>query len=233
MAGNELVSEEVEELKRAQATLQHRVDALYSQIAISVSHQKYVLEAEEDFRAKTRRRILLFARKNAVQELRLCHSELSQKYSTLCPGNSVRQVLLRTKASDCTLADFRVLVSALVSSLSIKCEVFPSEFYTHFLDTGSAQCFHVSFDTYFDICEALEINVKNREEGLYRSRKDSSRQLRAVQVMGVDILPSRDHPENTRRICSPEALQLLLQTSKSHFYFRARLLGPKTRGMSD
>ncbi len=44
------------------------------------------------------------------------------------------------------------------------------------------------FRNYSAFCEALDIDVDSRETGLYKETRNTSRDLRAVQVFGVEVV---------------------------------------------
>ncbi len=59
---------------------------------------------------------LFIASRNACKVLSPPYLELSRTYASLWSDNSVQQVLLQSKSSDCTLLQFRLLVSRLAWS---------------------------------------------------------------------------------------------------------------------
>ncbi len=193
-------SEEIKALCRAHLALQGRVDRLTQRIAANETHQKFILSVEEEISTRTVQNLLLFAQKNAVDALKRGHIELSRSYNVLCESNSLQQVELRTAASDCTLADFRTLSRFFLSNRSYECDAFPSELYVQHSEPGTSTRLHVVFGSYFDICEALQISAKIREQGVYRSKTDSSGQMGSVQIMGVDMLASEDCANRARFI---------------------------------
>ncbi len=128
-------------LQRANTRLQKEVDLIKRHIAASESSKKSEISREIDLETQCRLRIILFARRNAVSALKTGHAELSRAPSMLCSGNTVKQVLLRTKASDCTLADFKLFARSFSSSTSFRCQVVPSAFYASISDAAYASPF--------------------------------------------------------------------------------------------
>ncbi len=89
---------DVEDLKRAHASLLRHVAALRERVNTNAA----LLELEQQSRAAAQlrdseralRRLLLFATGNAVQALNTPHPELSRHYATLCSASTVCQILL-------------------------------------------------------------------------------------------------------------------------------------------
>ncbi len=134
------------------------------------------------------RRMILFANIAAVKALSATHSELNRKLPYLCPANSVRQLTLTSKVLDCTLYDFRLLASIFFRNPDTTCGLLPSEYRVMHSAPNLVPTSEILFDTYADLCEALQISADVREKGLYRERKNSMGNLRCVQVAGVQLV---------------------------------------------
>ncbi len=200
------VMTEIRRMQAAHSVLARRMDTLAESLTstsrLSMTLSASVVTANSTAAAKTKSTLLVFARRNATNALRDGHAEFSRNIplSELCPGNSATQVVLKSKSSDATLADFRVLTAALTRSTSFNCESFPSDFYVMSLNAGACERVDLLFESYFDICEALCIPPDVREAGVYKEKYNPARQLRSVQVMGVDALEHGSSPSRARRI---------------------------------
>ncbi len=53
------------------------------------------------------KRLIMFARLSVIQSLATGSSELSGIYRSLCPGNAIRQVSIKSQLSQCTLLEFQ------------------------------------------------------------------------------------------------------------------------------
>ncbi len=174
-------------MKAAHMALAKRIDALTESVTsttrLAMTLSASATMANSTAAMKTKARLLLFARRNATQALRAGHVEFSRNVSPsqICPRNSALQVLIKSKASDATLADFRVLTAALTKSTSFHCEAFPSDFYAMSVDTAVCERIDLLFESYFDLCEALCIPADIREDGVYKEKYNVARQLRACR----------------------------------------------------
>ncbi len=190
MSANGDVGEEMDDIRQQLASMQSRIAALTNSLS-ATTRLVTTLSSTLSAVSNTERiisRTLLFLSRNAAQSLRVGHHELSLfvSPSRLCAANSVTQVLMKTKSSDCTLAEFRILATGFGLSESFHSTTFPSEFYALSIAPSKCSRLDVLFPSYFDLCEALGISVDVREDGVYKEKRNTARQLRAVQVMGVD-----------------------------------------------
>ncbi len=145
--------EEIYELRRAHIDLLRRVTALSRRMDVTsaqvASGNALAAVQKAQGTEKCLQRTILFASINAAKALCTPHPELSRPVTNLCAGNTVAQVMLKSKASDCTLEDFRLFTRECCQSDVIGCMVLPSEFYAMFSDTSKCSRFDIVFDTYF------------------------------------------------------------------------------------
>lgn len=220
--GGTNINEQINDIRRAQLSLSQRVTELReefstsSRLLLSASH---IASAAEKMKNEgTLQRLLLFASPNPRKVLSRSYPDFSRSVPNPCPGNTVVQVVLRSKASDCTLHEFQVLLNACSDNSRIRCSVYPSEFHAKFPDPSSSARFDIGFDTYSGICEALGINARLREQGLYREKKNSARKLNSVQVAGVATNDTR-----TRRVLLGRSMPTRTVQSSAHTLFQASL----------
>ncbi len=137
-------------------------------------------------------RCILFARHRALAILRSGGSEVKRRPSGVCAANSVVQIVLKSQVSDCTLRDFSLLVAHIRREPSISCRISPSDYHAIHPSPASTSRLEIHFDSYKDICEALQMKYPDRNAGVYKKAYDNSRALRAIQVLGVHILTEED-----------------------------------------
>ncbi len=162
---------------------------------------------------KTYERIILFARMNARALLVSNSTELNRLYPNICSSNVVRQILLKSKPSDCTLQDFQIIAAAFCANPDISCSIHPSEFYARFPSSGRAARFEISFDSFADFCAALKISVHDRESGVFRIKKNRRTRGKSIQVLGVEVLKNLVTGAKERRISLAHSIKCVKQRS--------------------
>ncbi len=207
-AGNrrrsENVQEELEELRRSHAALACRVARLSDQMQAartSFSFERISFFREKaSFEARVLERALSFARAAFLRVILGGNADMNRSYPSLCAANSVKQVLLKSSPTDCTLLEFNLMVTEFLKRDNVKCDVFPSTYYALFMNSEHASHFEIAFETFFDLCEALKVDVVARESGLYREGCNRQRQVRAIQILGVDFVTETSRQRKERRI---------------------------------
>ncbi len=182
---------ELQDLRESHSTLMAQVSALASEVRRTrkmALETDYIVRGPSSIKERTLRRNILFARIAAMKALGGANLELSRHYPLLCPGNSIRQIVLKSKSADCSLYDFRVIASHLSRDSNIQCEIKPSKFHALSCSTTNSDSFEIMFDTFADICEALRIPLDHRIQALYRKRKSHSGEIHCVQVLGIETL---------------------------------------------
>ncbi len=185
-------STSMEDIRDAHSALMRRVSQIENDLK-STRQELEARRASEDHRISVRddlllRRTLIFARRNALKAITGTNNELNKSYAILCEGKTVRQIIIKSTAMDCTLLEFRVLASAISRNANVRCKIFPSEFYAQCTDCNRALRFEILFPTYRDFCDALGIDASFRETGFYTERRTMKRELRAIQVLGIDLV---------------------------------------------
>lgn len=189
---SQFVTQQLDELRSSHASLSTelgriRQDLNSARRNISIS-RTHAIHDKLSFESRALRRVLLFASENARKTLVVGSKELTRSCRNLCAGTAVKQVLLKTKSADCTFLEFQLLASSLSASTEYRCSIFPSEYYARFCNPDKATRFEIIFPTYFDYCSALNIDVDTREAGLYIERGTARKTVRAIQILGVDVL---------------------------------------------
>ncbi len=118
--------------------------------------------------------------------------ELTKRPDSFCEAKSVIQDVLKSAPTDCRLQDFQDLVSRIKHRCSIRCTVFPSDYSVQFPSPSRTRRLGVQFETDKDMCDALELDIHDREIGVYREKGNIRRNLRAIQVIGVDMRDRQD-----------------------------------------
>ncbi len=199
--GVEAVSREVIELRASHASLAKQIFWLQNELLdtrrLISSH---IMFDKTSFDVRILRRLIMFTNMTAVEALMSGSSELSRSYPSLCSANAVRQTVIKSQTTQCTLQEFQLLAAEFSRRNSIRCSVFPSDYYLAFPSVEKAKRFQIVFDTYSDFCQALEIDVLQSEAGLYKEKKGLARNVRAVQVLGVDVLSCGSSEGHERRI---------------------------------
>ncbi len=203
---------ELEELRKSHAELAARVDNLANDVRASNSSvhaaRMAVSSSTASFNARVLRRVSHFAKSCAIRLLQSGSSEMKKSGLNLSPGSSVRQVILRSEGTDCTLLEFQLLCAASVSNPAIRCTIYPSQYYASFPSVRRTSRMEISFNSYYDICEALQIDVLEREKGLYRERKTFGRILKCLQIMGVNCVRKRQGENDDRVILIGRSLPI-------------------------
>ncbi len=183
------------ELQQSHASLSLRVADLaeclrstQEKLSVSTDQSRSALSASAE-------RSLLFARLRAVTALRSASKELARRHSSLCAANTFVQTQITSKPSDCTMQEFTHLVTFLTTNQSISCSVSPSPYYALFPGITRTTRLDSTFPTYKDIRAALKIDVPMRESAVYQNRRAMNRDVRAIQVLSVEMSTS-----NHRRI---------------------------------
>ncbi len=212
-------SAQISQLRESHASLLTQFNKLEKDVR---STRKIALETEaivrgpSSFVERTIRRSILFANMTAQKALTSTHPEISRSYNILCPANSVRQIYLHSKPSDCTLSEFRIMASHFLNQEDIKCRIFPSAYSALFSSSSQDSCFQIVFESFCDLCQALQLSSNIRSAGVYKERKSTARDFRCVQIFGVDLVsPDREIPlssstEEVRR--GPERKILLARS---------------------
>ncbi len=188
------VGEEIVALQQSHAELARKFRLLQSELRNSERFRRNERIAifnhfqDNDCRAVFRTK--LFARLRAVKVLRSAGKELKRKVPALVAANSVVQTALKSPTSDCSLQEFQTLALHLLQDPKIRCVAVPSEYHVRFPHVRHCSKLGLAFETYADLCDALELDAETRESAIYRKRRNSSRSsrcLRAVQVLGVHV----------------------------------------------
>ncbi len=95
----------------------------FSDRSTPIEHGQYVMD----------KFALKLAAPNAVMSITTLCAEFNKIVLVQCISETAGQFYLKSKASDCTLQEFRQLASACMNSPSFSCEVLPSEYYMHFV----------------------------------------------------------------------------------------------------
>lgn len=201
------VLEEVDELRRSHAAMAVQLSVLVDDISSlrksAESERATAILRTTGVKSIAIRRTIIFAKISAVKALQSGSIELGKKERPPCAANSIRQVFIKSRPSDCTLLDFQLLAQELLKSPTIHCSVFPSEYYATFPTVCSVSRLEIIFPCYSSMCEALQISVGLREAGLYKERYSSARegrQLRASQILGVSLLRKLADGSNYRTV---------------------------------
>ncbi len=150
---------QVSHLKDALQALEHRISSISQQ-----SRQK----SEEEAMKKT----LVFAKIRATSILLAGSLELSKRPSYLSQSNSVIQVMMKSPATHCTLREFQLLALRIRRKPSIRSLFYPSEYSVMFPSVLRTARLEICFDSYKDLCEALELDAYQSDAGIYRERCD-------------------------------------------------------------
>lgn len=199
---------EVKQLQASHVALALKVAALEAKI--TCTHQlaqetDLIVRGPSSLSERLLQRTLLFTNIAAVKALQACHTEICRNYSFVCAANSIRQISLRSKTSDCSLYDIRLLVSHFMRQEQLRCTIAPSAFYALLSSSSHPRNIEITFETFADVCDALQISADDREAGVYRERKvncNSGRVLRCVQVLGIDtsLRPGHKNEGTERKI---------------------------------
>ncbi len=190
--------EQIAELRSSQVALLSRIEELESDVRDTEElalGTEAIVRGPSSINEMTVKRAILFANIAARAALRSNHPELNRSCTSLCPGNSVRQIVLRSQATDCSPSDFRILANYFVRKVNIKRKIMPSSDHVLLASNSSVSSFEVVFDTFADFCEALQIAIDHREASVYRERRTRTRALRCVQVLGVQIDADADNSQ--------------------------------------
>lgn len=180
----------IEDLQNAHAALSSQVCEIAAEVqrvTRVATATEQIVRGPESGDERILRRALSFAKLCATRALKLKHREFSDAPHPIVEGNSIRQVFLRSKAADCTLEDFRLMVSHFSNSKSIRCTPLPSEYYILFSSCSNASTFEVRFECFRDLCDALDLPADICEKNIYKERSDRTGDLRCVQVLGVSV----------------------------------------------
>lgn len=181
-----------------------------TQADISNGRLRYRLDIE----TKSFERTIMFARMNAKAMLISNSTELNRRYASICPSNAVRQILLKSKSSDCTLQEFQLVASKLQGNPAIACSIHPSEFYVQFPSSAQAARFEIFFDSFADFCAALRICVHDREAGVLRTKKTRGTRAKNVQVLGVEVLNNLETGTKERRVVLAQSIRTFAARAK-------------------
>ncbi len=196
----EQMKEEVECMRRALTSLGH----CEVQSEPSRAYAPYAL-----------RRITMFACRSAVQTLLGPNKELSEVPPHLCAATSVRQVMHKSKAVDSSLFEFRAFARACYLNSDIDCAFYPSDYHVLHLLAVRTNQLQIVFPSYADFCTALDIDVPTRQAGLLRKQTDRRKAVRAIQVVGFDVVKQGDTtPE--RRIFPAISVPSNLEYASAH-----------------
>ncbi len=133
------------------------------------------------------KRTALFARMRALLVLLNGSKELTSRPRSISESNSVVQVVLKSSPTDCTLQEFQLLAKHIEQMPSVRSKNFPSDYSVKFPSPSSTTRLHICFETYKDVCAALSFDAHQTASYVYREKCDISRNLRAIQVLGVDM----------------------------------------------
>ncbi len=223
MAENGVDANNIAQFVRAHVTLSRQVDRLSAQVSNLFRLVSTVATSDRNLESTKAtadlQRLLLFATHNARKVLRAAHQFLPYAAKSLRPGNTFKQGMMRSKASDCTLADFRLLLRSLLRNSSIRCKAYPSEFYAMETDPGQCQSLEIVFEAYADICNALGISADVCQAGVYRELRQS-RQVAAVQVTGVIRLGEGQGSERARLLLLGRSTPSMPNDDKVHVLYQ-------------
>ncbi len=217
--------EEIDELRQSHTQLALQVALLRNEINSSraIFHSER-LAIFKHFQAADERavaRTVHFSRRRAKKVLLSTDAELGKNCFTLCASNSVVQVVLRSTPSECTLHEFQLWAMKLLKDLSVHCYAFPSEYHVKFPNINRCSRLDIVFDTYADLCQALEIDCATRESALYREKKNRRRNSISVRVLGVEKVISTNRriflARNPPSRASADRITTLYQASTSWF----------------
>ncbi len=171
-----IASQRISDLQSSQASLATQVsrlkDALEAlEYRISAISQQSRQKDEEEGMKMT----LVFAKIRATSILLAGSPELSKRPSYLSQSNSVVQVIMESPATDCTLREFQLLARQIRRKSSIRSLFYPSEYSVMFPSMLRTARVKICFDSYKDLCEALELDAYQSDAGIYRERCDLSR----------------------------------------------------------
>ncbi len=160
----------IQDLQASLAALHRRVEQLSDEVAtarsIADAARSSMRTSIHDFNAASVRSTRGFLRRVASKTLEAGSIELGRIPTSPCAADSVKQILLKSSSSDCTLRNFQLLAKYLTTISCLKFEVFPSDYHVAFPAVERAKRFEIVFRSYFDICKALCIDAQKAEEGL-------------------------------------------------------------------
>ncbi len=159
------VKKELKVLQRAKAPTSRTFDTLRDEL----ESVRELFQATETFACTLLRsrpsyvqNISQFVRRRTVQALKSRHQEVGQRPNTFCPGNSVLQVLLTTKPTDCTLCVIRALVHEVHGMRRVHSEIDLCVYLAMNSLQEKYSRMSIIFDSYRDLCEALQIETLPR-----------------------------------------------------------------------
>ncbi len=123
---------EIEELRQSHKRLQNQMQELAEEFRA----YKAAAQAPQHCAGHTDRlscdahaayRTAAFASVAVSKALLTSSIELSKVHNHLCAATSVRQIVVKSKAIDCTLKEFRLFAAACSRNPRIRSDLFPSE----------------------------------------------------------------------------------------------------------
>ncbi len=199
---------DIQDLRRSHALLYERVEQLMQEIrmnnaAVEIERQN-LLRDDHIFEAYIWRPIRLFAGQCAIKTLRGPTKELSKNVYQLCSGTSIRRTVLKSKATGCSLFEFRIFARACMRDPDIQCDLSPSQYCFLNLHASNTSQLQITFPTYFTFCAALDIDIATRAAGIYKIKKKNRHAVPAVQILGIEqVRTSQSNCERNQRHLFP------------------------------
>lgn len=178
---------QIGDLQRSHLALSSRITDLATDVARFNHRLSHFTEARHAVQHQSIQRTVLFARSRAVSALQAGSSEFLRRPTSLCQAETIVQVAIESKETDCTLQEFAALATVLSSHPSVHCTLYPSPYHVQFPSARHTSRLSILFNTYSDICNALQMDAYESEEPLYREKNTHGRELRAIQVLGVEL----------------------------------------------
>ncbi len=148
----------VTELQRSHVQLSARVSELAAEVSRSTQHMSSIVHNRHALQRTSIHRTILFARSRAISALQASSVEFLRWPASLCESESIVQFTIDSKETGCTLQEFSAFASVLSSDSSVRCSLYPSEYYVKFPSMRHTSTLGVLFNTYADICSALEMD---------------------------------------------------------------------------
>ncbi len=194
MNSSEAQQDELNDLRKSHTNIAHRLHRVEEDIRKSrrlLDAERTAIIAHLQFNDLCSiARTISFSRRRASKLLQNTSTELDRRVLNVTRADSVVPFVLRSLGSDCTLLDFQTLAVKFLSDPSTTCRALPSEYHIRFPNLRFCSRMSIVFETYADLCEALELDITTREAGVYREKGNASRQVRAIQVLGSHMQDS-------------------------------------------